>query len=291
MDNDTSSKTLSTPQLIYKIRHADFPANYVAAVQALEQCVAIDELKDCADKMQAIWSYARQSKDDTLLFYARRIQLRAIRRLGDVLAEIPSAQGTRTDIELGGGAPTKLTRKAAAKGAGLSRDQMIQALRVAKVTKEAFEALVESDDPPTVTALARKAINDRRSAWLHENAPWEYSRWLKGPKDPLPEADLIEVSRLTLEHVARFVTMIHEVNPVDVVRGAHTKDLRKVQKLARILERWAVELGNAAGCRIHGFVGLDEIERPDDPASPESKVDAFVIQREGEAGTGAALDS
>jgi hypothetical protein len=40
--------------------------------------------------------------------------------------------------------------------AGLSRHQIKQALRVANVPKEDFERQVESDNPPTVTALAEQ---------------------------------------------------------------------------------------------------------------------------------------
>lgn len=45
--------------------------------------------------------------------------------------------------------------RAAAEAAGLSRHQMKQALRVAHVPDDVFETLVESDNPPPITALAR----------------------------------------------------------------------------------------------------------------------------------------
>ncbi len=43
----------------------------------------------------------------------------------------------------------------AAKAAGLSRRQMITALRVSNIPDHIFEELVDGDEPPTVTALAR----------------------------------------------------------------------------------------------------------------------------------------
>ena len=47
-----------------------------------------------------------------------------------------------------------ISRSEAAREAGLSKHQKDTALRVANVAPEVFEALVESDAPPTVTALA-----------------------------------------------------------------------------------------------------------------------------------------
>jgi len=52
----------------------------------------------------------------------------------------------------GGGAPT-VSRRQAAKAAGLSKDQQVTATRVARIPRDEFEAAVESDDPPTVTRL------------------------------------------------------------------------------------------------------------------------------------------
>jgi hypothetical protein len=78
---------------------------------------------------------------------ADRIQARAIRRCGELLRAIKDGQGARTD-KLGGGAAPKLSRAQAAREAGLSRDQKRDALRVANVPGEEFEAAVESEDPP-----------------------------------------------------------------------------------------------------------------------------------------------
>jgi hypothetical protein len=109
-------------------------------------------LAECAEwknKAEAIASYARQAEDETLLNTATRIKARAIRRCGELLREIKPAKGANQNIR--GGAPPKVhTRTEAAKGAGLSRDQSKQALRVAAVDERDFEAAVESAQPPTV---------------------------------------------------------------------------------------------------------------------------------------------
>ena len=67
---------------------------------------------------------------------AMRIRARAIRRCGEILREIQPAPGKRNDLQPSGDAPTRSGRFAAAKEAGLSRDQTVTALRVAAVPKE-----------------------------------------------------------------------------------------------------------------------------------------------------------
>lgn len=48
----------------------------------------------------------------------------------------------------------------AAKAAGLSRRQMITALRVSNIPDHIFEELVEGNEPPIVTALARMGTEE-----------------------------------------------------------------------------------------------------------------------------------
>jgi hypothetical protein len=60
--------------------------------------------------------------------------------------------------------PERGPRRLAAEAAGLSRHQMRQALAVGAVPDDVFEALVESDNPPTVTALAELGRGRAREA-------------------------------------------------------------------------------------------------------------------------------
>jgi hypothetical protein len=104
----------------------------------------------------AVASYAKQSEDERVFHYATRVKARAIRRGGKMLEEIEPAQGARTDL---GRAPT---RSSAAEAAGVSEHQRKTMLRVANVPQEDFDRQVESDSPPTITALAeqgKKAVH------------------------------------------------------------------------------------------------------------------------------------
>ncbi len=67
---------------------ADLPALYVKACGALAVCAELDEIKDISDKHKALAVYAEQAKDQTLLDYAKRIQLRAFERIGEILINV-----------------------------------------------------------------------------------------------------------------------------------------------------------------------------------------------------------
>ncbi len=64
------------------------PQSYEKARAQLAECYRVDECQDWADKMEALASYARQSRDEELLKTAGRIQGRAVRRVGELLKEI-----------------------------------------------------------------------------------------------------------------------------------------------------------------------------------------------------------
>lgn len=139
------------PANLPSIAGARLPVVYEAAKTALSECNRIDECKDWSDKAEALASYAKQAQDSELRKMADRIQARAHRRCGELLEEIEPAANQHTAR---GDAPP--SRSAAAREAGLSRDQKRTALRVARIPSEEFEAAVESDDPPTVTELSER---------------------------------------------------------------------------------------------------------------------------------------
>lgn len=135
--------------LLPSVSNAQLPATYENAKTALAECSSIDECKSWSDKAAALASYARQSKDDTMRKMAERIQARAIRRAGELLKQIMPAKNQHS-AGVGGGT----SRKQAGDDAGLSDRQRNNALRVATIPEGEFTAMVESDNPPTLTKLA-----------------------------------------------------------------------------------------------------------------------------------------
>src|SRR5579862_1494348 len=71
---------------------------------------------------------------------------------------------TGTGTTTGTGRARRLSMSRLAREAGLSKRQKDTALRVARIPKDLFEALVESDNPPSVTQLAELGTRKRRPA-------------------------------------------------------------------------------------------------------------------------------
>jgi hypothetical protein len=126
------------PSRLPALAEAKLPATYEAARSAITECARIDECKTWSDKAAALASYARQAKDDSLRAMAIRIQERAMRKAGELLKQIPPANGANQNIKAGAG--LKVTRTAAAADAGLSARQQKTALRLASIPSEAFDA-------------------------------------------------------------------------------------------------------------------------------------------------------
>lgn len=198
---------------------ARLPQSYETAKNALSNCASIDECQDWADKAAALASYAKQANDDELMKMATRIRDRAIRRAGELLKQIEPQSGKRTDIEPSGGAPT---RSQVAQDAGMSRDQMHTALRVANVPEADFERQVESDTPPTVTKLAEQGKQSvpKPVIDLKGRDPKEYNRalhyvggWEFAAND-LAALDHSVLSLLTDPEISRLRTAIASIDAI-----------------------------------------------------------------------------
>lgn len=144
------------PVTLHKVDDAPLPAVYIRARKLLAECDQLDECQSWADRAAALASYARQAKDDALLKHAMRIQSRAIQRAGELLEQIESGSQANLKQNRTEGDHRSETREDAWRAAGLSEHKAKQAVRVARVPKDEFDELVESDNPPTVTELARR---------------------------------------------------------------------------------------------------------------------------------------
>jgi len=157
---------------------ARMPQTYEVARAALAECQNIDECKDWADKAAALASYAKQAEDETLLRMAARIKARATRRAGELLKQIAPAKGGNRRSDQWEGDRPLMSRTNIARCAGMSSHQQKQALRVANVSTDEFEALVEADNPATITDLAAKGttLTPRPVVDLQGRDPKEFKR-------------------------------------------------------------------------------------------------------------------
>jgi hypothetical protein len=145
------------------VSRARLPATYMDAKAALAKCERIDECKDWADKAEAMASYARQSGDTELRKMADRIQARAVDRCGQLIKQIPSEQGKRTDKQQSGGGLKLSARDIARIAAGVSKRLAKTAVAVNSVPRARFEREVESTNPPSVTKLAEMGRQHRQA--------------------------------------------------------------------------------------------------------------------------------
>lgn len=123
---------------------------YNAAKSALATCARVDEVKDVKDKAEAIRLYARQQSDSELERYAAMIKARAMRRLGELSADLDvheQAKGGRLPTS---GMPTKTS---VLKDAGISTSTAHRCEVIAAIPEVEFEAQLEKG--ATVTEMLR----------------------------------------------------------------------------------------------------------------------------------------
>ena len=184
------------------------------------ECSRIDECQDWADRAEALASYAKQSKDDGLRRLAARIQARPIRRCGELLKTF-DARGRPPENNNG---TVVISQSKAAKDAGLSQRQKETAVRVANVPDEDFEEAVESEHPPTVTALAEQGKKPR----LFD----------LGGRDP-KEFSISTDGQGQIHKLAQFT---EDVEPGVVVRGAMPYEREMLIRDITSIEFWFDEL-------------------------------------------------
>ena len=206
------------------IHDARLPDAYRSARRALEQCARIDECKDWADKAEALASYAKQSKDDTLRKYASRIQARAIRRCGELLKQLDGRSENAKKQTVG--AHRLFSRAYAAERSGLSEHQAKTAVRVANIPSEEFETAVESENPPTVTALAEQG--------KHARPVVRVDLLDLGGRDP-EEFAISTDGQGRLHELARFA---ERVDAGVVARGSMPKERQSIRRDIEIIDGW-----------------------------------------------------
>jgi hypothetical protein len=142
-----------------KNKEVAIPVSYQKAVTAIQECHAIDEAKEWTDKMSALALYYKQSKDETLEKYAKRIKYRAKKRMGELLKQYDGRKENYGNQHTGSICKTNTsdglaTQKEVAQSIGLSQRQQEEAVRFANVPEQKFEELIESDNIPTQAEIA-----------------------------------------------------------------------------------------------------------------------------------------
>ena len=193
------------------------PQHYRAALKALAECARIDKCKAASDECLVLGIYARRVKDHALRIMAARIYAYAMRRCGELLMKVPSAQGRKN---CRGGLPDgTVTRKQAARDAGLSERQMVTALRITNIPLARFNALVESASPPSITRLAEL-----------------------GRKAGPPRSNAVRPNALTPARARKVFRSVQEfcrkTEPGDLARAFTSQDAPALRQFDPTLRRW-----------------------------------------------------
>lgn len=198
--------------------HATLPEKYEAARSALAECSRVDECKEWKDKAAALASYAKQADDDELYVMARKIQGRAVRRCGELMAEFQTGEKGGRPAGKNGGRATPVSQRSAAEAAGLSKDQEKQARRVASIPEDEFEALIEREGgPPTVSELAERGKKVK-------------------PEEPKP-AGFLEATYL-VGALDRLLERTKEATPVLIANGLRDWERKEVVTKAKEARDW-----------------------------------------------------
>jgi hypothetical protein len=116
---------------------------YEAACRALQEAVAVDEVKDLRDKADAMRIYAMQAKNKTLEVDAAEIRIRAERRLGEMISAQKETVGLNTGAKgIGKSAVPSEDRTPKLADVGISKNLSSRAQKLAAVPEAEFEAEV-----------------------------------------------------------------------------------------------------------------------------------------------------
>lgn len=164
---------------------------YEAARTALAEAHSIDEVKDIRDKSEAMAAYARQAKDTQLVQWATEIKVRAERRAGQMLAEMPKATGAKGIGPIA--VPSCDRNQTTLSDIGITKNDSSRWQKLAAVSDEQFEHAVAAakEVAGEVTTAAMLRAAKAQEAEPVETAP-------KPPKPKLLSED--ESARILAEN-------------------------------------------------------------------------------------------
>jgi hypothetical protein len=163
METETIVKKIKINQLpvLSKqlIDSATLPSLYIEAKQALVKLDRIDEIQDIANKHSAIAHYAKQIKDNSLKYYAERVYLRALRRIGEILNSLSSEEREKRKAEF-----------------DLTHKDFLDSRRVAKVPLDKFDNLLEQTPPASRSNIVAAGTNSLSVEKARERTRAMYER-------------------------------------------------------------------------------------------------------------------
>jgi hypothetical protein len=134
---------------------------YDAMCSAIAKAYRVDEVKNIRDKAMAFALYAKQAKNYDAERQAQEIRVRAERKSGQLLHELPKAKGgnpnlpNRSRVATGWSEPETLTKL------GITKRQSSEWQRLAKVPDEEFEkAIADKSGMPSGRTIVRIGLHN-----------------------------------------------------------------------------------------------------------------------------------
>jgi hypothetical protein len=227
-----------SPTGIKGVAAAALPELYDKARKALEACANRDEVKEWADKAQAIASYAKQMKDTTLRKTADRIIARAKRRYAELMtAEFGKPKPGRPPLNGADPQPVGFQTRAEAEAkSGLSRRQARQVRDIGEVPQAEFDKLVDAEDPATPTQLAKIGEKTRKA-----KRPPKRARTESGETVDTQSKEYKAAGKL-VGFVASVVEEIKQTRIDTALKGLTKAERAKVLKHVTTASTWFVAL-------------------------------------------------
>lgn len=152
---------------------------YDAMCRAIEAAHQVDEVKDIRDKALALEHYARQALNTDAERQACEIRLRAERKTGQLLAQMPKASGT---LKRGTELPRSTeTTTGTLKELGISKDQSSQWQKLGAMPQHDFDLAIGTATMPTTKGVLREAEIEAKADKLlatpvHADIIWLWGR-------------------------------------------------------------------------------------------------------------------
>lgn len=195
---------------------------YDSARFALQQAVEIDEVKDIRDKAQAMAAYARQANDTQLVEWATEIKVRAERKAGQMLSDMPKNPGQLKNSSRSHDATTTTLSDL-----GINKTQSSRWQKLAAVPEDQFEQAIQAakEVAGEVTTAAMLRIEK-----ANRPVPVEPIRSITPTK---PEQELEQESEEPeFSESELMAEMAGEINLSDELENAH----KEIDRLNKIIE-------------------------------------------------------
>jgi hypothetical protein len=191
-----------------QIDTAQLTPMYEDAKRSLAVLARVDEVKEIYDKHAAIAHYAKQIKDNSLLYYAERVYARALARIGELIEDLSFKE-----------------RKETAAHHGLSLSDANHAVNIAALPKKVIDKFVEQTPPMSKAGLSYEGCRIKNAGRkLQNKTPNRQRNW--------EIADQFE-KHVNREPSAKLAKLIEEIDDYWGIELTQKTDLIDVALISR----------------------------------------------------------